>query len=171
MKKEKKLERKKTNRGTKKKQQTSTIMYYGLMMIAYLYLSIACIYKYFKYDGLDQCFLELMLILVLSLVIEYVHIIRNDGKNIRKKLSKKKKKERLKTYITEGCILSLTVTCILFLAISSDKIFINFYDFLFGNIMITIILSTVLSFAVIFALSFLGNYLISEKLLRNVNEK
>ena len=171
MKKEKKSIRKKTGRGTKKKQQTSTMIYYGLMIVAYLYLSIACIYKYFKYDGLDNCFLELMLILVLSLVIEYVHIIKNDGKNIRKKLSKKKKKERLKTYVTEGCILSLTVTRILFLAISSDRIFINFYDFLLGNIMTTIILSTILSFIVIFTISFIGNYLISEKLLRNVNEK
>ena len=79
----------------KNKKNTLSItfkLYYIVMIACYLYLGSACIYKYIKYDSLDKCILELVLILTLSLIIEYVHIIGDNGREIRKKLSKKKNK-------------------------------------------------------------------------------
>lgn len=159
---------KKTKKQVKKNLDTKKL-YYALMIVSYLYLGFACMYKYIKYEALDKCALELILILVLSLIIEYVHIIRseqNGSKNRKKSLIKLPKKERLKRYGSECCLLSLTVTATLFLAIAADRIYVNFYSYLFGNIAITIIGIALLIFLLFFAISFIGHYAISEAFLK-----
>lgn len=156
----------------KKKISNSERMYYILMIIAYLYLGFACMYKYIRYESLDKCILELMMILSLSLVIEYVHIIKNNGNDVRKKLSKKtKKKDRLKRYIGECFILSITITSIMFLAIASNRLYINFYDFPFGvngNISIVILSVAFLVILDLFVIGLIFNYIVSEKLIKRL---
>lgn len=155
-----------------KKISNSERMYYILMIIAYLYLGFACMYKYIRYESLDKCILELMMILSLSLVIEYVHIIKNNGKDVRKKLSKKtKKKDRLKRYIGECFILSITITSIMFLAIASNRLYINFYDFPLGvneNISIVILSVAFLVILDLFVIGLIFNYIVSEKLIKRL---
>ncbi len=160
--------KKKTSEKKKKNTQAEKL-YYAVMIICYLYLGFACMYKYIKYASLDKCVLELMLILTLSLIIEYVHVINNNGKNLRKKLSKKKEKgDRLKRYVGECLLLSLIITSIIFVAISSNRMYINFYDFAlntYGNVAIIIILMTLIVFFDLFIISLIINYTVSEKLI------
>lgn len=160
--------KKKTSEKVKKNKQAE-ILYYAIMIICYLYLGFACMYKYIKYSSLDKCVLELMLILTLSLIIEYVHVIGNNGKDLRKKLSKKKdKKDRLKRYVGECIILSLIITSVIFIAIASNRMYINFYDFAletYGNVAIIIVIMALLSFFDFFIISLLIDYTVSEKLI------
>lgn len=171
-----KAEKKKPSEKTKKKKiNQSQIMYYILMIIAYLYLGFACMYKYMKYESLDKCVLELLLILTLSLVIEYVHIIKNDGKDIRKNLSKSKNKSvRLKRYMGESFLASMIITTIIFLLVATNRIYINFYDLtfgLYGNVIFIILIFMILSFIDFFIIIFVANYVISERIVKNNNIK
>ncbi len=157
----------------KNKKNTLSItfkLYYIVMIACYLYLGSACIYKYIKYDSLDKCILELVLILTLSLIIEYVHIIGDNGREIRKKLSKKKNKsERVKRYIGECFIFALIVTTLIFIGIASNRINVNFYNFsmeTYGTISIVIVLLTLLVFFDIFVVGLILNYTISERLVK-----
>ncbi len=172
MKTDKKKPVEKTN---KKRMSQSQMMYYALMIIVYLYLGFACMYKYIKYESLDKCVLELLLILTLSLVIEYVHIIKDDGKDIRKNLSKSKNKSiRLKRYMAESFMASIAITAIIFLLVATNRIYINFYDLtfgLYGNVSFIILIFTILSFIDFFIIIFVANYAISEKIVKNNNSK
>jgi len=157
----------------KKKKNTLSMpfkLYYLVMIVCYLYLGFACIYKYMKYASLDKCVLELMLILTLSLLIEYVHIISNNGRDMRKKLSKKKNKnERVKRYIGECLIFSLIITALIFLAIASNRLYVNFYSFAmetYGNIAFIIVLLVLLVFFDIFVVGLILDYLISERIVK-----
>lgn len=157
---------------SKKKNTLSTSfkLYYLVMIICYLYLGFACVYKYMKYSSLDKCVLELMLILTLSLIIEYVHIISNNGRDMRKKLSKKaNKNERVKRYIGECLIFALIVTTLIFIGIATNRINVNFYNFAmetYGSIAVIIVLLTLLVFFDIFVVGLILNYTISERLVK-----
>lgn len=145
-------------------------LYYMVMIICYLYLGFACIYKYMKYSSLDNCILELILILTLSLIVEYVHIISNNGRDMRKKLSKKvSKNERVKRYIGECLIFALIVTTLIFIGIATNRIYVNFYNFAmetYGNIALIIVLLTLLVFFDVFVVGLILNYTISERLVK-----
>ncbi len=165
------MKKKPNKKRQKKTMNQSKYIYYGLMIISYLYLGFACMYKYIKYSSLDKCILELMLILTLSLIIEYVHIINNNGKSLRKSLSKEKEeKNRFKRYVGECFFLSLIITTVLFIAISTNRMYVNFYSLslgTYGNISIIIVIMAILSFLDIFILTLIVNYTISEKLIKN----
>lgn len=168
--KRKKVGTKKTKIKNKKKGTLETKqIYYGIMIIAYLYLIIACMYKYMRYESLEKCLLELVLILILSLFAQYMNVTNSEKKDLmfRKKLSKKPSlKTRVKYYLGECNIFALTLTSIVFLAISLNKIEINFYNFYVFNIAFTIIMCAFLSYLVFLAISFAGNYLISERIIK-----
>ena len=164
------MKKKPSIKNKKNTLSTAFKLYYIVMIVCYLYLGFACIYKYIKYDSLDKCILELILILTLSLIIEYVHIIGDNGREIRKKLAKKKNKsERVKRYIGECLIFALIVTTLIFIGIASNRIQVNFYNFAmetYGTIAIVIVLLTLLVFFDIFVIGLILNYTISERLVK-----
>ncbi len=148
--------------------------YYFIMIVAYLYLIFACLYKYLKNETLESCLLEIILILVLSLVIQYVHVIHQEGEkhHLRGNLSKKESKtERMKCYLLECNFVALFLTSLIYLGIAFGKINVNFYEMQIGNIPMTIILGVIICYLVILLISFGVNYWISEKLVKTAKRK
>lgn len=143
------------------------------MIVAYLYLIFACVYKYLKHETLESCILEITLILVLSLVVQYVHLIHEEGRRLREDLSgKETKKDRIKCYLFECNFIALFLTSIVYLGITFGRINVNFYGMQAGNVSMAIILGVILCYLVMLLISFGCNYWISEKLVeKNTKRK
>lgn len=163
------MKKKNSKKHSKKAKFNLQKSYYTMVIIAFLYLLIACMYKYIVYNSLGKCLLEIILTLVLSLLVQYVNVTDNGKKRIqiRGSLSKKTKlQDRVKLYFGESSILSLSITVIIFLAIAFNKIYINFYDFYVLNIAFTIVMCAFFSYLVFLVIGFAGNYYLSEKMLK-----
>ena len=150
----------------------ATGVYYVAMIMVYLYLFGACIYKYINSHKISNCMLEIVFILVLSGIIAFSNITPSTKKKRKRKmklrfnLSKKKKQFRIKSYLSESILISLGITTIIFTLFSYDVIFINFYSIIPSNAILAIFLILILVFVSSFIIMFLGNYVLSEFLVR-----
>ncbi len=146
-------------------------VYYFVMIFVYLYLIIACMYKYHVHESLQDCMLEIICLLVLSGVIYFVHVLdlRTSGKKriFRQKLAKKKKKkERVKVYLSEAILCSLLITTTLALLVAFDNIFIDFYRIVPNNVLLSVLLVVIACFVAFGVVIFLGDYWFSEKYVK-----
>ncbi len=165
-------------RKNKKKQKPLEVktVYYLAMILVYLYLFGACIYKYVTSHQLSSCILEIGFILILSLVIQYTHCtVIDDNKkgkkaNVRSKIYKEKKvKNRMKYYMRESIVVALAFTTLLVLMISLNEMFVDFYSIIPASLVLSVILVVFLIFTGFFILSFLTDYFLSEKLIKKGN--
>lgn len=85
---------------------------------------------------------------------------------IRFKLSKMKKKIRVRSYLSEAVLLALSITTIIFSLFSYDIIFVNFYSIIPYNAILAIFLTLILVFISSFLIMFFCNYFLSELLVR-----
>lgn len=157
----------------KKKKRRMTINASGIfniiMIMIYLILLIICVYKLISNQRLSNCVLEFILLLLLTVVIvfRYFNISVNyKTKKFRLKLSKKKRKIRVVTYINESILLALAVTTIMFTLVYYDVIFINFYSIIRYNAILSIFLVLILTYIASFIIIFICDYLLSEFLIR-----
>ena len=146
-------------------------VYYFVMIFVYLYLIIACMYKYSRQESLQDCLLELIFLFVLSVVIYFVHVVdfRSSNKKcfFRQKLIKKrKKKERIKVYLGEAILSSLLITTAFTLLVAFNNIFINFYRIVPNNILLSVLLVVIACFVAFGVIIFLGDYWFSEKYVK-----
>lgn len=146
-------------------------VYYFVMIFVYLYLTIACMYKYSRQESLQDCLLELIFLFVLSVVIYFVHVVdfRSSNKKcfFRQKLIKKrKKKERIKVYLGEAILSSLLITTAFTLLVAFNNIFINFYRIVPNNVLLSVLLVVIACFVAFGVIIFLGDYWFSEKYVK-----
>ena len=146
-------------------------VYYFVMIFVYLYLTIACMYKYSSQESLQDCLLELIFLFVLSVVIYFVHVVdfRSSNKKcfFRQKLIKKrKKKERIKVYLGEAILSSLLITTAFTLLVAFNNIFINFYRIVPNNVLLSVLLVVIACFVAFGVIIFLGDYWFSEKYVK-----
>lgn len=146
-------------------------VYYFVMIFVYLYLIIACMYKYSRQESLQDCLLELIFLFVLSVVIYFVHVVdfRSSNKKcfFRQKLIKKrKKKERIKVYLGEAILSSLLITTVFTLLVAFNNIFINFYRIVPNNVLLSVLLVVIACFVAFGVIIFLGDYWFSEKYVK-----
>lgn len=146
-------------------------VYYFVMIFVYLYLIIACMYKYSRQEFLQDCLLELIFLLILSIVIYFAHVVdfrsSNKKRCFRQKLIKKrKKKERIKIYFGEAILSSLLITTTFTLLVAFNNIFINFYRIIPNNVPLSVLLVVIACFVVFGAIIFFGDYCLSEKYVK-----
>lgn len=127
-------------------------IFYGIMVILYVYLISKCIYQYTSGAGLDACKLEFLLMVVFSLVIYVVSFLGLDLFNKNNKKTKKKKKINplIKNSLLSSGFLSLIITTFLYLLIAYETIYIDFYNMIPNNPVLSIIGLAVLIYVVLF---------------------
>ncbi|HIT22301.1 MAG TPA: hypothetical protein IAB56_04985 [Candidatus Scybalousia intestinigallinarum] len=169
----KRVVRKKKNRSDLQKSGkiNAKQVYYFVMIFVYLYLIIACMYKYSVHQSLQDCLLELIFLLVLSVVIYFVHVVdfrsSNKKRFFRQKLMKKrKKKERIKVYFGEAILSSLLITTTFTLLVAFNNIFINFYRIIPNNVPLSVLLVVIACFIVFGVIVFIGDYCLSERYVK-----
>ena len=169
----KKIVKKKKNRSDLQKSGkiNAKQVYYFVMIFVYLYLIIVCMYKYSVHQSLQDCLLELIFLLVLSVVIYFAHVVdfrsSNKKRCFRQKLIKKrKKKERIKIYFGEAILSSLLITTTFTLLVAFNNIFINFYRIIPNNVPLSVLLVVIACFVVFGAIIFFGDYCLSEKYVK-----
>ena len=147
------------------------LVYYFVMILVFVYLIGAGMYKYHSTQDLYSCSMELIFLLLLCGIIQCVHVSDfNSGENkkgFRYQLVKKKnKKDRLKSYLFEAGFVSLVITTCSFLFISLKEVFIDFYSIIPASVVLSILLVVFSCFLLFFAILFVGDYLLGESLVK-----
>ncbi|MBE6147489.1 MAG: hypothetical protein E7168_04070 [Firmicutes bacterium] len=146
-------------------------VYYFVMILVFIYLIVAGMYKYHSTQDLYSCSMELIFLLLLSGIIQCVHLSdfdENTNKVVfRNKLVKKKeKKERLKFYLYEAGFISLMITTCSFLFIALREVFIDFYSIIPASVVLSILAVVFVYFLLFFIVFFIVDYLLGESLVK-----
>lgn len=139
-------------------------VFYAVMAILYVYLISKCIYSCIFGKGLYDCKLEFILIVVCSLIVYVVSFFNLDlfNKNVKKSKKKKTINQVTKNCLISSGFLSLLITTFLFLLISYETIYIDFYKVIPNNPVLAIIGLVFLIYIVLFIIL----YFIHLRLLR-----
>lgn len=140
-------------------------IYYFVMIILYLYLISKSLYQLIWGKGLDYCKSELLLIIVLSVIFYFTRSLRLDSFTKAKRKTESKKDSVRKTNINnikDSLFISLMITTFYYLLIAYNDVFVDFYNMIPNNLILSVI-----GFAVIiFLVSFIIVYLLLRFIIR-----
>ena len=145
-------------------------VYTIIMIIIYIYLITKCIFEYIWGSGLDGCKLELLLMIAFSFIIYILSFFQLDifHKKLLKKERIKNIKSSKKRRIFESVFLSLILTTFVYLLISYDVIYIDFYSLFPNQIFLSIVGLLVILFFAFFIFSYVFLYHISKFIITRV---
>lgn len=140
-------------------------IYYFVMIILYLYLISKSLYQLIWGKGIDYCKSELLLIIVLSVIFYFTRSLKLDSFTKTKRKTESKKDSVRKTNINnikDSLFISLMITTFYYLLIAYNDVFVDFYDMVPNNLILSVI-----GFAVIiFLVSFVMIYLLLRFIIR-----
>lgn len=139
---------------------------YTLAMVTlYIYLISRCVYQYSIGKGIYGCKIELLLITIFSLLVYAFSFFQLDvfNKNHKKRGKKKINNKLQRNIVFESCFLSLIITTFIYLLISYEVIYIDFYNLIPNQELLSIIGLAVLLFLIFFLII----YFISFKFFKN----
>jgi len=128
-------------------------VYLITMITIYLYLIIHCIYKHILGDGFEKCKLEFILIIVTSLIVYLVSFLNIN--NFNKKNNKLLLKEIRNNCIYDALFLSLNFTTYIYLLIAYENVYINFYNIIPNQLVLSVIGLALLIFIIFFIIIYL----------------
>lgn len=140
-------------------------IYYFVMIILYLYLISKSLYQLIWGKGLDYCKSELLLIIVLSVIFYFTRSLKLDSfTKVKRKTEPNKDSVRKKNInnIKDSLFISLMITTFYYLLIAYNDVFVDFYNMIPNNLILSVI-----GFAVIiFLVSFVMIYLLLRFIIR-----
>lgn len=151
----------KINRILKNKIEAKHI-FYMVMTVLYVYLIVKGIYIYVTGNGFYNCKLEFILIVICSLITYIVSFFNLD-------LFNKKSKKISINQVTKNCLLSssflsLIITTFLYLLIAYDTIYIDFYNIIPSQPVLSVLGLMFLMYGVLFMiLYFIHLHLLGKK--------
>lgn len=141
--------------------------------VAYIYLLISTFYKFFTTNDIENCALEIGLLVLIPFTIIFVWM--RDGKILFSKISDGElaaisKKERIKNYLINSISFSFGLICISFIIAIIGNMPL---DFLFEdtgvNNLADVVLNCFIEFGLLIVISFLLNYGYGEYKIRSNN--
>lgn len=140
-------------------------IYYFVIIVLYLYLISKSLYQLIWGKGLDYCKSELLLIMVLSVIFYFTRFLKLDSFTKTKTKTESKRDSVRKTNVNNiknSLFISLMITTFYYLLIAYDDIFVDFYDMVPDNLILSVI-----GFAfIIFLVSFIIIYLLLRFIIR-----
>ncbi len=135
---------------------TAKSVYTIVMTILYVYLISRCIYEYSFGTGIYGCKSELLLMIAFSFIIYLSSFFDLDFFNKIKKRKKKSDSYRQlqKSSIYKAIFLSLTITTFIYLLITYEDIYIDFYNMIPNHEFLSIIGLAFLLFFLFFIVSY-----------------
>ena len=133
-------------------------IYYFVMTILYLYLISKSLYQLIWGKGLDSCKPELLLIIVLSVIFYFTSSLKLDNFTKTKRKTKSMKDSVCKTNINnikDSLFISLIITTFYYLLIVYNDVFVDFYDMIPNNLILSVIGFAVIIFLVSFIIIYL----------------
>lgn len=171
----KEIQQKKISSNLKKVARGRGI-YIVLSFVAIFLLVGLSLVKFIQTKDFSSCIIEMILLVVFTFILTVLFLSTGKTKlpktilgiKIERRFSKKK---RNFAYALDSFFISLSITTVFFVLVATDKIFIDFYGILHGNLILSVILVEIISFLLLFLLFFIIDYFHGEKKLKREKVK